>query len=221
MRQATGRQNKRLRKQGLIPAVLYGHKIKNINLTVKAADFNKIYQEAGESTLIKLEIDDKEKKDRVALIHNIQTDPATDEIIHADFYQVKMDEVLKAEIPLIFVGKSEAVEKEGGLLIKNIQHLEIEALPQDLIHNVEVDISPLKTFDSHIYVRDLRVPEKIKVLAASDEVVASVIPPRTQEELEKLKEKPAEEIEKIKVEGEGLPAGDKEEKQAKEEEKQE
>lgn len=201
MRQITGRQNEQLRNQGLIPAVLYGHKTENLLLTIKAADFDKIYKQAGESTLIKLKIE--EDKERIVLIYNTATDPVSEKTIHIDFYQVKMDETLKTEVPLVFVGESPLIRNEGGVLVKSIQRLEIEALPQDLIHNIEVDVSALKAFDDSIRVKDLKIPERVKISANPEEMVAAVMPPRTQQEIEGLKEKPTTEgIEEIKVAGE-------------------
>lgn len=198
IRSELGRQANKVRKQGFIPAVLYGLKVKNLNLSVKADDFEKIYQAAGESTLIKLKIDEGEsKKERVVLIHDVARDPVSDRLIHIDFNQIKMDQVITVEVPLVFIGESDAVKSQGGVLIKSIQDVEIEALPQDLIHEIKVDISVLKTFDNNIYLKDLQIPEKVKLTAEPEEVVASVIPPRSEEELEKLEEAPIEEVEEI------------------------
>lgn len=203
LRQKTGYRNKQIRKQGFIPAILYGHKVKNLPLLVKEQDFGKVYQAAGESTLIKLKIETGEeqaKKERMVLIQDIAKDPITDKTIHIDFHQVKMDEAIKVEVPLVFIGQSAAVEKENGVLIKNIQHLEIEALPQDLPHEIQVDISSLETFEDNIHVKDLKIPEKAKAIAGPKEVVASVVPPRTKEELEEMEEAPQEKVEEVEVE---------------------
>ena len=205
LRQA-GRKNGQFRKQGFIPAILYGRKIKNLALLVKEQDFEKIYEEAGESTLIKLKIgDDKDessKKDRAVLIHEVAKDPVNDKAIHIDFQQVRMDEIITVEVSLVFVGQSAAVESEDGVLIKSIQAIEVEALPQDLPHEIEVDISSLKTFDDSIYVKDLKLSDKVKVTTNLDDVIASVIPPRTSAELEELEEAPAE-AEEAEVEEKG------------------
>lgn len=215
LRSETGRGNKQIRKQGLIPAILYGRKIKNLALLVKARDFEEVYQEAGESTLIKLKIGegpDKAKKERVVLIHEVANDPVSDEPIHVDFYQVKMDEPIKAEVPLVFVGESPAVKEVEGVLVKNIQSLEVEALPQDLPHQIEVDISSLKTVDSKIHIKDLKLPAAVKIEVQPEEVVVLVIPPRTKAELEELEEAPEEKIEEVEM---------VEEKKAREEVKEE
>ncbi len=200
LRQETGRKNNKIRNQGLIPAILYGRKVKNLLLSVKEHDFEEIYKEAGESTLVKLNLASDEKKDRVILIHDITRDVVSNKIIHIDFYQVKMDEPITAEIPLVFTGKSLAIEREDGVLIKSIQAVEIKALPQDLPHDIEVDISSLKTFDDNIYIKDLKIPDKVEITIDPEEVIASIIPPRTKAELEELEQVPVEDVEKIEEE---------------------
>lgn len=196
LRPEAGQKNKFYRKQGLIPAVLYGHKIKNLLLLVKLADFKKILKETGETVLLKLKIADlakeKDKGERVVLIHGIARDPVSDEFIHADFYQVKMDQSIKTKVPLVFVGQSFIVDKEGGVLIKNIHEVEVEALPLDLPHEIEADISVLKNFEDQIRIKDLKIPPRIKITAGPEEIVVLVAHPRTEAELEALEKAPAE-----------------------------
>lgn len=203
-RSELGRNVKKVREQNFIPAVLYGHKIKNLNLYIDYDTFEKIYKEAGESTLIKLKIKDAEtNKERVVLIHDLTKDVVTDKFIHIDFKQIKMDKLIKVEVPLVFIGESEAVKSEGGILVKNIHEVEIEALPQDLIHEIEIDISSLKTFDDNIYIKDIKIPDNIKLTADPEDSIVSVTMPRTQEELEELEETPTESVEEVDVEEKG------------------
>ncbi|MBU1292362.1 50S ribosomal protein L25 [Patescibacteria group bacterium] len=223
IRSQLGRQTDKVRKQGFIPAVLYGQKVKNLNLSVNINDFEKIYQEAGESTLIKLKTDDvHEKKERVVLIHSVDRDAVTDRFTHIDFNQIKMDQVIIVEVPLIFIGESDAVKSQGGTLIKSIQDVEIEALPQNLIHEIKVDISTLETFDDNIYIKDLKIPETVKLTADPEEVIVSVIPPRTEEELGELEVTPTEElpVEDVEVEKKGKDKVEVEEEQSKGEDEQ-
>jgi len=206
LRQETGHKNKAIRKQGLVPAILYGHKIKNLNLSIKEQNIEKMYKQAGESTLIKLSIaadKDESVKERMVLIHSVSKDPVSGKIVHVDFYQVKMDQTTTVEVPLVFIGKSEAIETDKGVLIRNIQVVEIEALPQDLPSEIEVDISVLKTFDDNIYIKDLKIPEKTEIKNNPEDSVASVIPPRTSAELEDLEEAPVEKTEEVEVEEKG------------------
>jgi len=224
LRQETGRKNKQIRKQGFIPAVLYGQGIKNLSLSVKESDFEKIYQEAGESTMIKIKIsaeqEKADKKDRMVLIHDVAKDVLSDKAIHIDFKQVKLDKAITVEVPLVFVGQSMAVEKEDGVLIKNIQSVEVEAMPQNLPHEIEVDISSLNTFDDNIYIKDLKVPADAKLKENLEDIVASVALPRTQAELEELEEAPVESVEEVEVEEKGK-AKEETEEEAKEEIKEE
>jgi len=207
-----------VRKKGFIPAVLYGQGVKNLNLSINYNTFEKIYQEAGETTLIKIKIKDGEsKKERVVLIHDLVRDPVNNYFVHIDFKQIKMDQVINVEVPLVFVNESEAIKSEGGVLVKSIQVVEIEALPQDLISEIEVDISVLETFDDNIYLKDLKVSEKIKLTGDLEEVVASVTPPRSEEELEELEEAPTESVEEVEVEEKGKTEEVIEEEQSKEE----
>lgn len=190
---------KNLLKEGLIPAVLYGHRINNLNLAVPKKEFLKIYRLAGESSLVDLIVEDDNKKERrKVLIYEVQIHPISHEPIHIDFYQVRADEKIKTKIPLIFVGEAPAVKNLGGILVKNLPELEIEALPQNLPSHLEVDLSMLKDFDTNIYVRDLNFPTEVKVITPLETVVASVVPP--SEEKEEITG-PAT-IEEIKVEAE-------------------
>jgi len=170
---------KELKRDGLIPAIVYGHKTKNTPIEVDYADFDKLYEQAGETTLISLEFNDEK---RVVLIHDVQIDPVTDKYIHIDFYQVKMDEKIKAEVALNFIGQAPAVIEHGGILVKNMDKLEIEALPKDLPHEIEVDVSRLKQIEDHICVRDLDIPKGVEVLVGKEQVVAMIASPKVQEE---------------------------------------
>jgi len=183
-----------LKRDNLIPAIVYGHKIKNIPIEVNYADFDKFYKQTGETTLISLEFNDEK---RVVLIHDVQIDPVTNKYIHIDFYQVKMDEKIKAEVALNFVGQAPAVIEYGGILVKNMDKLEIEALPKDLPHEIEVDVSQLKQIEDRICVKDLAIPEGVEILIDQEQVVAMIASPKVQEE-----EKPVAPAEAVVSEGE-------------------
>jgi len=216
IRQEFGKKNRLLREKGFIPAVLYGKKINNLILMVKEGDFEKAYRAGGESTLIKLKIEnDKDKsleqanpaeqgkEERVVLIQDIAKDPVSGKIIHIDFNQVKLDETITVEVPLVFIGESEAVTQANGVLVKNLSSLDVEALPHKLPHEIQVDISVLKTFDDAIRIKDIKIPEGAKIEGNLEDVIATVVPPRTQEELEGLEETPTESVEGVEVEAKG------------------
>lgn len=197
LREIIGKKVKKLREKNLIPAVLYGKDVEPQNLSVQYLPFQKIYNEAGESSLIDLAIGDRVPVK--VLIHGVQKNPVSGKFIHVDFWQVKMTEKITAEIEVKFVGESPAVKELGGVLVKGLDTIKVECLPQDLIHEIEVDISPLKTFEDLIHVKDIKFPSGIEVLENPDEVVASVAPPRTEEELKELEGKPEEKIEEVEV----------------------
>jgi len=202
---------KNLRDKGSIPAVLYGAKVKSTPLKISYNSFKKLYKEAGESTIIKLKIknysndkqSDSNSKEEVknVLIYDVEKNPVSGKFTHVDFYAVRMDKTITTEVPLVFKGESPAVEVDDGVLVKNIVEVEIEALPINLPHEIEVDISSLKSFDDAIHIKDLSIGEGVKILAEPDEVVASVVPPRSEEELAAL-EKEVEEVKEVEREGE-------------------
>ncbi|MFH1309002.1 MAG: 50S ribosomal protein L25 [Patescibacteria group bacterium] len=187
---------KTLREKGLIPAVVYGRGQKNISLSLDYQEFKKALEIAGESTIIKLKVNNEIKN---VLIYDVAKDPITDKFIHIDFYQVRMDEIITAEVRLAFEGESSAVKTLEGILIKTMNEVEVEALPGDLPHELKIDLSILETFDDHIKIKDIKLPEGVKIKLDPEDVVASVAPPRTQEELEELEEKPEEVVEPEKV----------------------
>ncbi len=180
-----------LRKDGKMPAVLYGSDVKNQNLTLNYREFEKVYSTAGSSSLVDITV--AGKKPVKVIIQDIQRNPKTDEFIHADFYQVKMTEKITADANLVFVGESKAVKEMGGVMIRGFDTLKIECLPQDLVHEIEVDISSLKTYDDIIRVNDVKLPDGVTAREIDDKVVASVKPPRTEAELKELEEAPVEE----------------------------
>jgi len=135
------------------------------------------------------------------LVHEVQIDPVTMKAIHIDFYKVNMKEKIKTEIPIKKIGESSAVVDLEGILVTNRDEVEVECLPADLIPEIEVDLSALKTFDDVIKVSNLKVPATIEILDDPEEVVFLVQPPRSEEELAELEEKPEEDVEAVEVEG--------------------
>ncbi len=209
-----------------MPAVLYGVKRDNMSLAINRKEFDKLYEEAGESTLITLDIEG-EKTKPAALIYDIQKDPLKGNIIHADFYEPNLDEAVEAEIPVIFNGESPAVKDLEGTLVKNVDNITVKALPQNLPHEVEIDIGVLKTFDDAIYIKDLKVPQDVEIVQDPDWVVAMVSPPENvEEELEKPIEEGEEpevisEREKEEAEAEDKESDSSQEEKSKEEDKKE
>ncbi|MCX6811002.1 MAG: 50S ribosomal protein L25 [Candidatus Berkelbacteria bacterium] len=186
---------KSVRNDKKIPAVVYGNEFKNTSIAVDAKVFNKVFQEAGESALINLKIDsDPAVK---VLVHDTQIHPTSGDIIHIDFYKVNMKEKIKTAIPIVEIGESPAVIDLEGALINNRDEVEVECLPGDLIPEIEVDISVLKTFDDVIKVSDLKIPAGIEILDDADEVIFLIQPPRSDEELAELEEEVTEDVEAV------------------------
>ena len=220
IRKDLGKKVKKIREKGIIPAILYGPKIKNIPLEVDLKEFEKVYQEAGESSLVELKVD---KKDFLVLIHAVEIDAISQKPIHIDFYQPKLDEEITATVPLVFEGEAPAVKSLGGTLVRNIHELEVKALPQDLPHEIKVDISKLKTFEDDILIKDLIVAKEVKILKTPDETICFVAEPeKIEEELAKpVEEEKVEEVEKVEEKEEKEEEETKEEEGSKEETKKE
>jgi len=223
IRKLLGKKAKGLRKDGKVPAIVYGHEIEPTSLDINLKEFEKIYKQAGESTLVELKIEGKDREFLV-LIHQVQLDVISGKPIHIDFFQPSLKEKTEAKIPLVFEGESEAVNDFGGTLVKNIFDLEVKALPQDLPSEIKVSIDGLKTFEDEILVKDLEIPEKVEVLKKPDEVVVTVsAPEKVEEGLEEPIEEKVEDVEKVGEEEEikkkEVKEEVKEEKKEKEEEK--
>lgn len=170
-----------LRLRGIIPGVVYGPEVKeNINLALDLVKLEKIYNEAGENSLINLKLD-IEKEAREVLIKDIVFEPISHRIAHVDFYQIKKGEKLDIEPELLFVGVAPAIKELGGILVKSLDTIEIRCLPKDMISEISVDLSGLKNFGDKILVRDLKVPAEVEVLTDLDETVAVISEPEEEE----------------------------------------
>ena len=161
IRKETGKQVEKLRKKGQIPAVLYGPKIENLSLEIGLKEFTKAFQEVGESSLVKLEVGDK---NFLVLVHALEIDALSQKPIHIDFYQPKLDEEITVSVPIVFEGESPAVKGLGGTLVKNIHQVEVRAFPQNLPHEIKVNVGKLEKFGDNILIKDLVLPEGVKVL---------------------------------------------------------
>lgn len=183
-----GKKTKTLRKQGVIPAVVYGEGVAAMPLSVPKKDFEKVYREAGESTVVELNVGEKRMN---VLIHDVAVGALKGEPEHIDFYALRMDKKVKMKVPLVFIGESPAVKNEGGVFVKVMQEVEIEALPKDLPHELTADISGMLALESRIFVKDITAPAGVIIEANQEDIVAIVETPRSEEELTALAEKPA------------------------------
>ncbi len=194
-REAFGKALKQPRLEGKLPVVIYGRKQEAISYFVDLKDFNKIYREAGESTVIEFKSADG---DNDVLIKAVDYDPVSGSPVHVDFYAIEKGKKVEVEVPLEFEGESLAVKNLGGVLVKVIHDLPIEAMPKDLPHDIKVDISSLVDFDSQITVADLKIPAGVTVMIDPEEVVALVSEPKD----EPVEEVPVD-ISQIEVEQKG------------------
>ena len=181
-------------REGFIPAVLYGHGFATVPIQLESRAFKKVWQQSGTTSLISLSIG---KNEHQVLIREVQYHPVKGHPQHIDFYKVRMDEAIKASVPIVLEGIAPAVKDLSGVLLRNIDAVEVEALPKDLPHQISIDISVLVDFEKTIHVKDIKAPTGVKILANPEEVVALVQPPRSEEEIEKLSEEVKEDVEAV------------------------
>lgn len=175
-----GRGVKSLRREGVLPANIYGKGIKSQAIKLNLADFEKIFEKAGETSIVDVQVG---KTSSPALIHNVQMHPVTDTPLHVDFHKVNLKEKVRASVPVVAAGESPAVKQGLGTAILQIDELEVEALPTDLPDKFEIDMSGLDEVGKAIFVKDIKVDKaKIKIEADPDEVLVKVDPLREEEE---------------------------------------
>jgi len=182
-REITGKKVARLRRSGLLPANVYGHGVPSVALQLDAELFEKTLRDSAANEVLDLKISG-ERNTRPVVIQRVQRHPLTSAVLHADFYQVSLREKMRAEVPLVVVGSSEAVNTYNGILITSLETLHVEALPLDLPPHIEVDISSLTELEASLHVRDIPVPPAVTVMNDPDVVVVKVAAPRIAEELE-------------------------------------
>ncbi len=178
-REVFGKKTRALRRSGFIPAELYGHDVANIHLAVPAKEFQGVYKEAGGNTIVNLSFDGKP---RLVIIHDVNMDYVKNDILSVDFHEVKMDEEITAAVPLKLVNESPAVKDLGGILVKAMDEIEVEAFPQNIPSEITVDLSSLTNLGDSIYVRDLPSKSSYKYAVDPDTVVVTASEPKEEEE---------------------------------------
>ncbi len=180
-REVFGKKTRFLRRQGIIPIHLFGHNIKSLALQCKESELERAIAQAGTTRLLNLVIDG-DKKPRKVFIREIQRDAITDELLHVDFYQVKMTEKMKAEVPIVLVGEAPAAKGKGRTLVQQLTSLSIECLPDQIPPAIEVDISHLEEVEQTIYVKDLALSPEVTVLNPPEQMVVKVSEVAAEEE---------------------------------------
>jgi large subunit ribosomal protein L25 len=176
-RVVTGKKVRSLRRQGLVPAHLYGRGTESLALQVKTTQVVHLLRTSGRNAIIDLQING-EGDARAVVLRGVQRNPVTDELVHIDFYQISLTEKLRADVPIHFIGEAPAVVVYAGVLLHSIEHITIEALPREIPEFIEADLSGLAELESAIFVRDLTIPANVDILTDLDTMVAKVSTPR-------------------------------------------
>jgi large subunit ribosomal protein L25 len=186
-----------LRREGLVPAVLYGPDTKSVLLTVQTLDLTSaLKKSAAGQVLFNLDIEDEGTGKRSAMIKEMQTDPVSRNVLHIDFLEISMDRKIKVMVPVTTVGKSIGVEM-GGLLQIIRRELEVECYPNDIPESIEIDISDLDIGNS-VHVEDISLKEGIEIPHEVDFTVVTILSPKVEEEVEE-EEEGLEEVEATEV----------------------
>lgn len=215
-REILGRKVKKLRREGILPANVFGKKITSQAVQVDLREFNQIHEKVGETGVVELLLSGKR---RPVLIHNVQIDPVTRVPLHADFHQVSLKEKVTAVVPVELVGEAQAVKEKKGALLTLLNELEVEALPGDLPDRIKVDVTQLKEIDEVVKVSQLKVSDKVKIITDEnlDVVKVESLVSKEAEELVKEEEAKAEEA---KAEAEAKAGEEKEEEKEEVKEKE-
>ena len=171
---------KDLLRQNLIPLEYYGKGVDNKSFQVDYQTFRRLFRTAGTNTVIELSVDGKEKMN--VLVHDLQRDPVTDNIKHVDFINVRMDQEIQTKVPVELTGTAPAVKEQGGVLMHHLHEVEIKCLPNDLVHEFTVSVDSLVDFQTFIRVKDLDVPKGITIVTGEEDIVATVVAPKTESE---------------------------------------
>lgn len=199
-RDILGKKVRFLRRQGLTPANLYGHNIKSTALQVDTIQLKHTLAKAGKSSLVALKVDSA-KRPKMVVIRDIQREPLTGGLLHVDLYQIKMEEKIKIEVSLLFVGEAPAIRDRGGILVQNMNSVEVECLPANMPHNIEVDLSVLQELDQAVHVKDLSVDEDVTILTDLEQSIIQITRSKVEVEI-------AEELVAAEAEAEEVAAGE-------------
>jgi large subunit ribosomal protein L25 len=200
-REAQGKQNKRLRREGFVPGVVYGKGHESVSVQVEAKTFETLYRSAGRTSVIKFRLPGANRSTS-GFIKAVQRNPLSGRALHVDYLLVNLKQEMEVEVPLVFTGDAPAVEQTGGTLLQNLSNVLVKALPNDIPHEIEVNVSTLVSLDVAIHVKDLSLNrDLITVMTDPDMLVAAVVPPRVEVEDEPVVAEAGE------LEGEGAAEG--------------
>jgi len=196
-REILGKKVKYLRRQGITPVHVFGHGIESLALQCDARELERVLSQAGQTRLINLKLA-KEKKPRTVVVREFDRDWRKGELLHVDFYQVKMEEKIRVEVPVVLRGEAPALKSKTNMLDHELGTFTVECLPAKIPSSIEVDISSLTELDQAIRVKDITLDKDITVLINPDLVVAKI----SLRPVEKVEEKVVEEVVEAEVEAE-------------------
>jgi large subunit ribosomal protein L25 len=183
-REAHGKANKRLRHAGIVPGVVYGKGESSTAVQVDLRTFETLYRSAGRTSVVQLRIPG-DNGTKSGFIKSVQRHPLTGRPLHVDYFVVDLKTEMEVDVPLVFTGEAPAVEETGGTLLHNLSTVRVKALPTDIPHEITVDVSTLVSLDLAIHVRDLNLNrDLVHVMTDGETLVATVVPPRIEEEPE-------------------------------------
>ncbi|MBM3183500.1 MAG: 50S ribosomal protein L25 [Chloroflexi bacterium] len=192
-RTVTGKKARFLRREGIVPGNVYGRGIDSMSIQADAKTLKHLLAHAGQTDLISLKVAGAKAPTKV-LVREVQRNPINDELLHVEFYQVRMTEKIKADVPLVFVGEAPVLRKiKNSSLIHIMDSIHIEALPDDLPHNLEVDVSTLEEIDHVIHVKNIPLSKGVTLLSDEEQLVVKVVEARkVEEEVEAIPAEAAE-----------------------------
>jgi len=182
-REILGKKVKVLRRQGITPVHLYGNNIEPLPLQCETAELKQVLARTGGTGLINLKVG-KARKTRNVMAREIQREPRTDELLHVDFYQVRMEEKIRVEIPIVTIGEAPALKAKENFLAHELTNLTVECLPDEIPNRVEIDLSSLTEVEQTIYVKDIELPKEIAVLTNPEQMVVKISAGFVEKEVE-------------------------------------
>jgi large subunit ribosomal protein L25 len=209
-REIRGKKVKTLRRQGITPVHVFGHGIEPEALQCDTIDLQKVLAQAGSTGIVGLKID-KSRKKRNVMIREVQKEPRSGQLLHVDFYQIRMEEKLKVDVPIILTGEAPALKLKENFLSHELDSLSVECLPDDIPNHIEVDVSILEEADQSIYVEDIVLGKEITVLNNPDQLIAKINVRHVEREIEVEEAEAAEEGEVEAVEEESTEESSSEE----------
>jgi large subunit ribosomal protein L25 len=196
-REILGKKVKKLRRQGITPVNLFGHKIEPLALQCDTSQLQRVLAQSGRTGLINLKLD-RAKKARNVMVREVQRAPRSGVLLHVDFYQVRMDEKIRVEVPIVTIGEAPALKLKENFLAHELNELTIECLPDEIPSRIEIDVSTLAEADQAIYVEDISLDDGIAVINSPDQMVAKI----STQFVEEVIEEEVEEVAEVEAEAE-------------------